>query len=141
MDILEEQILKMNGGVKKSSYTFSEVKHILSSIDVSPIVKRKPKTFKKGDVVNASGINFKMRPFVIVKKSDKGYYCIPMTSDKNDYALLPTNSRFFNGYFCSYMVIISEDLVKQNYAGILDDNRTLNKAVKLIAENFKTNFL
>ena len=140
MDVLEEQILRTNGGVKKPSYSFNEVKHIMSNMDVAPIVKRKPKFFKKGDVVNASGINFKMRPFVIVKKTDKGYYCIPLTSDANDYALLPTNSRFFKGYLCSYMVVISEELIKQNYAGILDDNRSINKAVKEIADKFKREF-
>lgn len=163
---VQETFNRIGGGIKKDKYTQKELLHYMtqaiaigggvsvvgtdhegspdkvsvSSSEVS--MKRKPQRIKKGDVFNGSSINFKHRPFVVAKVTKEGCYCIPLTSSDNEYALVKTSSRFFNeSSLCNHMVLVEERFILQKFVGILDDNTSLNKAIKSIVNTIKINFL
>lgn len=148
-DLTTKQKILTIVGKPKGHYDFTELVDIASKLavsqggvaveNVSPL-KTHPKIFKKGDVFRGSGVNSKLRPFVIAKKNKNGFYCIPLTTTKDEYALLETHSRFFRGYLGNYMVFVRKEFIESSFIGTLDDTRSLNKAIKVIADNFKKDF-
>lgn len=102
-------------------------------------VKAKPTQIKKGDVFSGAGVNGKPRPFVVAKVVDNWCYCIALTTTEDEYALLPYTSRFYpvKGYLTSSLLIAKNEQVVEKFMGVLDDNRSINKAFKIICEKYK----
>lgn len=106
----------------------------INESSICKIAKKDLKT-KKGDVFMAHGTNGKRRPFVVAKMVKNGVYAIPLTTTQDAYTLLRHHSRFLSeGYFSNYMVFVKLDAVRTGFSSILDDNRSLNKAIELIKE-------
>lgn len=97
---------------------------------------------KKGDVFMAFGINGKRRPFVVAQVVTNGVYAIPLTTKQDAYTLIPHHSRFLStGYFANYFIFVKKEVVGSGFYTILDDTRTLNKAIKLIKEKLTNDLL
>ena len=133
----EQFLIKHGGGQLKNSYKLTEIKHILSRVDLSLHAEQpKVEKLKKGDVFVAHG-GAKPRPHVIAKVMTEGSYCIPLTTTNDFYASIPHNSRFLGeGYFSNQMVYLSNEYIKKHFVGVLDSSRDLNKAIKLITRRF-----
>jgi hypothetical protein len=51
---------------------------------------------------------------------------------------MPHNSRFLEeGFFSNSFMVAKTSYIKQNFIGVMDDTRTLNKAIKIIKEKVK----
>lgn len=92
---------------------------------------QKPNKIKKGDVI-ISFEGVKKRPCVIFKvKKDGTCLYIPLTSTDNLHCLSNFSSRFFGeGCFTKSFSVCSEEFAIDNFAGIFDNIKDLNLAVK-----------
>ena len=96
---------------------------------------------KRGDVFLGYSANGKKRPMVVLKKVKDFYTCVPLTTTNDEYALIPHNSRFFrSGFISKQILLIKRDIIINNFAGVLDDNKTLNQAIKTLKIDYP-NFL
>jgi hypothetical protein len=104
-----------------------------------PKFKRcKPNHIKKGDLFLGFSVNGKGRPVVVAKIVKDIAYCIALTTTEDEYTLMPHNSRFLEeGFFSNSFMVAKTSYIKQNFIGVMDDTRTLNKAIKIIKEKVK----
>ena len=100
--------------------------------------KANPSRLKKGDLFLGFSVNGKGRPMVIAKIVKDMAYCISLTTTKDEYALLPHESRFLEeGFYCNNFTVVKVEQIKKNFLGIMDGTRNLNKSVKLITEKIR----
>lgn len=95
----------------------------------------RPTKIKKGDAFIGHSVNGKQRPFIVYKVLGDMTLVIPLTTTNDAYALIPHNSRFFEeGYLCNHFCTVRTDFIHKRFIGMFDDNRSINKAAKLITE-------
>ena len=161
----EEQILLelTNGKKIEGSYNKSTILGIITSLTSDTPLEKLPLStpkieeikpsvvntssyqgkykIKKGDVFVGYSVNGKRRPIVVVRVDELFCSCIPLTTTEDEYTLIPYNSRFFRGGFLSNQILrVKHNVIKHNFVDVLDDNRTLNKAIKLL-KNYYPNFI
>lgn len=143
----EDELIMKHGGfsssVPPSSFALSQVRHIVRG--VLPLMEdaewMTPTYYKKGDLFQGMGINSKPRPFVIAKVVKDGVYAIPLTTNEDEYALIPHNSRFLKaGFLGNQLVFVRIQVIKPKFLGVFDDSKSLNKAIKIITDKFKKEF-
>ena len=100
-----------------------------------------PSKLRKGDVYGWNG-GAKVRPCVIIKVLADVVYGIPMSTTEDEMNLMPYNSRFFgNGWYSRAIECSKHQFVKDNFLGVHDNPKELNKAIKLIMDEFNNNIL
>lgn len=93
-----------------------------------------PLRLKKGDVFKYTD-HFKSRPCVIYKIIGDLCVCIPLSTTKDEMSIHNYNSRFFgNNYFSKSILFFKKKEVETRILGILDDNKNLNIAYKMIKD-------
>jgi ribosomal protein S16 len=101
--------------------------------------KCKPSTIKKGDLFMGYSVNGKARPIVVAKIVKDLAYCICLTTTEDEYTLMPHNSRFLDeGFLTNSFILVKTKYIKDNFLGVMDDTRTLNKAIKIIKDKVKS---
>lgn len=120
----KEDIIKR---IDEQSPTLGEVKTWLRGISHETKVDR----IKKGDVIVHR--LYKNRPLIVAKVTKSVAYCIPMTTTLDELTLNQFNSRIFGKkYFSLGIVPARVDIAKKSFIGVLDDPKSLNKAIELI---------
>lgn len=140
MELPKHEQLKrdlMDKFTSNSSYLGSHVKLTIQQFDFKTLNDgvQKPKYIKKSDVILVwEGV--KRRPAVIIKVlKDRTCIYTPMTSTENIHCLTPFNSRFFGeGCFTKTVSVCTEEFAIENFAGVFDNNRDLNVAIKNLKE-------
>lgn len=115
----------------EKNYKGSEVAHIVNQVTS---IKNDVTKLKKGDVIlQVSGA--KTRPAVIIKVFKDRVITIPLTSEENPHSLFKANSRFFGeSWFCNLYMISTIEYAKNNFAGVYDNSKDVNKAIKALKE-------
>ena len=120
-----------------STYLGNFIKQEIMVTDFKSLNKAvsRPKYIKKGDVItNYEGV--KSRPCVIIKVlKDRTCIYIPLTSSENVHCMTPCKSRFFGeGCFSKSLSVCTEEFAIENYAGVFDNMKDLNIAIKEIKD-------
>jgi len=133
--------------LKANSYSAADVKNLINQIEEKEFVRR-PQYLKKFDIYlndcgggkNSHGLP-KMRPCVIIKVLDDCVLSIPLTSVENSLALCQSKYRFGNqGYFTKQVVTVPKEYAMMNYAGIYDNYKLVNKAVRELKQFLNDQF-
>jgi len=115
-----------------SSYLGSYIKDEIQKTDFKHLKSiQKPNIIKKGDCLIVQE-GAKTRPGIVVKVlSDRTIIYIALTSTENVHCLTPYKNRFFGeGCFSRSFSVCTEEYALNNFVGVFDDNKTLNKAIK-----------
>lgn len=111
----------------KPTYSAAQVKHYVMGVKSSFNV---PDTIKKGDIFTMFG-GTKSRPFVVIKVVKSVVYCIPLSTTENELNLFKISSRFTGDeFFTRGIMCATLQYVKDNFTGVLDNNKALNQAIK-----------
>lgn len=103
--------------------------------------KYKPTLLKKGDVIRVF-TGTKNRPCVVVSVRKDFVIVIPMTSTESVHCSVEFNSRFFGRYyFTKSYEIVPIDLALNNFIGVLDDNKSIQKALLYLKNFFQNNII
>lgn len=149
---VDDLIVKHSGNGIKDTYTLKQVRHLVFGMK-SLIKQESPEPtikfnrsnivkIKKGDLFTGMSINHKARPYVVAIVRDDMAYCIPLTTTEDEHSLLPHKSRFLKaGFYCNSFTVVKTSFVLENFKGVMDDNRNLNKAIKLITKQTLTDLL
>lgn len=113
----------------KKLYTKGEVKNFINSVS-SDAIKTVP-YIKKFDVLIIQ-THFKKRPVVVVKVMEDVCWGIPLSTTEDCMNLIKSQSRLFEGYFSKTLVAIPIDLAMTSFAGIYDNPKLVNKAIKAL---------
>lgn len=100
----------------------------------------KPTQIKKGDVfISVEGK--KSRPSVVLKVlKDKTVIYSTLTSTDNVHCLVPFKNRFWGeGCTSKALNVCTEEYAIEHFAGVFDDNKVVNKAIKELKEFFNKN--
>lgn len=125
--------------LKVKQYGYNDVKEILESITSVGDAKQKPMKIRKGDVFR-SFTGKKLRPCVVVKVLKDVVIAIPLSTTEDCINLAPFNSRFFGeNYFSTCLTTHCFEEVNKGFVGILEDNKSLNSAIKLLKEFINKN--
>lgn len=123
-------IKKYNDNEIKST---SEFYHLVNTMRdyVKP-----PLYYAKGDVFSYR-MGHKSRPIVLYKIKKDSYIFIPLTTTEDELSVGNYSSRFFgNGFFSKQLITLHFGLLKDNFIGVLNDSKGLNKAYKDIINHF-----
>lgn len=137
---IQDKLVKVSGENLKPTYSQKQVLEIVGKLSsgsinelnsdrnlILPII---PDIIKKGDIFTASDLLGKKRPYVVAKVFKENVFAIPLTTRNDEYALIPYHSRFLKpGFYGSQAFMCKKELVRQNFTGIMDDIRNLNKAI------------
>lgn len=119
------------------TYSGKEVRHLVHSCPERPC-KTSPTQLRKGDVYRHN--QMKGRPVVIIKVTKDKVWGISLSTTQDSMNMCESNSRFFRGqYFCYGLHSAPIDYALENFLGVFDNNKSLNKAIKQLALNL--NFL
>lgn len=126
-----------------SSYLGSNVRQQImeSNFKVLKNVHR-PTKIKKGDIITVGGNTVvKSRPAIVVKVlKDRTVLYIPATSTDNVHCMTPFTDRFLKeGCFSRTLSVCTEDYALENFSGVFDNMKALNKAIKDFKEFINTN--
>ena len=125
--------------LKVKNYGYNDVKEILESITSTGESKTKPKNLKKGDIFRAF-TGKKNRYHCVIKVIEDVVIAIPRTTTEDCITLSPFNSRFFGeNFFGTCLTTHCIDEAIDNFCGILDDNKSLNIAIRKLKEFINTN--
>lgn len=132
----------VNSFVSHSSYIGSKIKEQIIATDfkVAQDPINKPSKLRKGDVfLGYSGK--KSRPCVVCKVLKDGTVTyIPLTGSENVHCLTESKSRFFGeGCFSKTFDVCTEEYATENFIGVYDNNKLLNKAIKTLKEYINKN--
>jgi hypothetical protein len=120
--------------LKVKNYAYNDVKEILESITAVGTSKTRPTTLKKGDVFRAF-TGKKNRFHTVIKVLNDVVIAIPMSTTEDCINLSSFNSRFFGeNYFGTCLTTHCLEEAIENFAGVLEDNKSLNNAIKLIKD-------
>jgi hypothetical protein len=126
-DIIESSV--------KQSFTKGETKGFVHS--VGGAMFGQPRYFKKGDVI-ANGVGAKKRPCVVIKVEKEFLYLLPLSSTEDELNLCESHSRFFaDGWFTRGVSVVSKDYAVDNFIGVYDNIKLLNKAIKLTKQEIQ----
>lgn len=135
---IKREVLKIIDEDNRTSFNKAQCKGFVTS------VKRggdAPSRLKKGDVYGWDG-GAKVRPCVIIKVMKHVSYGIPLTTTLDEMVLMRSNSRFFgNSYYSRAIECAKNDYIFDNFIGVHDNPKELNKAIKLIMDEFNNNIL
>lgn len=121
----------INSLQEDKTYSYKHVKQLLEHLTG---VIEVPSKLKRGDVFSQH-CGVKKRPVVIVKVLKDIVIGIPLTTNEDELAMTPHNSRFFRGgWFTNQLITARIEYVEDNFLGVLDDNKSLNEAVKQIKQ-------
>lgn len=117
----------------KSTYTKAEVVHLLTSVTGAAI----PSTLKKGDIIV---VNYnKRRPAIVIKVIGDVVYSVTLTSSENEFAFTPYSSRFLgSGFISSTIITCTIEQALENFVGVFDSPKQLNKVIKELKEYYLT---
>lgn len=120
-----------------STYLGSFVKQVISQTDfkVLRVENNRPSFIRKGDVIILPE-GAKTRPCVVVKVlKDRTVVYIPLTSTENVHCLTPYKNRFFReGCFTKTFSVCTEETAIENFCGVFDNMKDLNRAIKELRE-------
>jgi len=127
----KEQVLAT---VKNEAHSGAMVKHLINSI--TSIETKRPVKLRKGDViVKECFTTTKKRPYVLIKVLKEFSLALPLSTTEDSLNLCESDSRFFRvGFFSNQLVTLKNQDALENFAGIYDNPRNLNKAVKIMKE-------
>ena len=113
----------------KPSIGIKEFRSIITSLTV---LRQIPERIKKGDVIIIR-MGVKSRPSVVVKVLKDVFYVMPLTTTEDNMNLVETYSRIFGkGYFSRAITAVDKEYAFNNWAGVYDNTRALNRAIKAI---------
>lgn len=123
----------MDGFINHQTYLGSEIKTRINSISMER--REAPTIIKKGDVF-IDYVGVKSRPCVVIKVKKCGMVIgLPLTSTENIHNLIPYSSRFSGeGWFCNTYIITTEEHIRNHFAGVFDNMKNLNEAIKALKE-------
>lgn len=100
-----------------------------------------PSQIKRGDVlIVRNGAKQKARPSVVIKVFEDKCIVIPLTSTKNVHNLCESKSRFFGeGWFSNVYDVVTISHAKQVFAGVYDNPRLVNVAIKELKKFIEIN--
>jgi len=128
----KEELYAQLEQMSKPSYSKGEVKGFIHSVSNDNI--QSPSVFKKGDVI-LNGVGAKKRPCVVVKVLDELLLAIPLSTTKDAMNICESKSRFFlDGWLSCGVWAITKEYAKDNFAGVFDNNKDLNKAIGIMKE-------
>lgn len=119
--------------LQNKNYSMSEVKHLIGTI--TRVEKNRPKFLRKNDVIIRVGSGgsqeAKKRPYVVIKVLEDKCIAMPLSTTEDELNLCESQSRFFgNGFFTSHIVTIKIEDALDNFAGVYDNPRLVNKAIR-----------
>lgn len=123
--------------LNKNEYSIEEVKGLFKKLGPEMSI---PLYLKKGDMF-LDFVGVKKRPCVIIKVMEKESIVVyfPLSSEENIFNLTKYKSRFNgSGYIQNQLLTCSIEFAFENYIGILEDNNSLNKAIKIHQEFYKS---
>lgn len=115
-----------------TTYIGSHIKTEIQKTDFKHLKSiQKPSIIKKGDAIVVQE-GAKTRPCIVAKVlSDRTVIYIALTGSENVHCMTPFKSRFFSeGCFSRSFSVCTEEYALENFVGIFDDNKTLNRAIK-----------
>lgn len=119
--------------LKASNYTQMEVRNLISQIDIGKKYV-KPNYLKKGDLYIET-VGVKQRPVVVVKVLEECVVGIPLTTLDHSLCLSASRSRFGrDGWFTKQLVTSTKEFAMDNFGGVYDNPKLLNKACKALKE-------
>ena len=140
--------------LKVKSYSYAEVKHLISHITCieegkdeielmkQEIVKfkedllaeRRPTHLKTGDCyIQPCGT--KRRPCVVVKVLEDVVLAIPLSTTEDSLNLYPSNSRFLkSGWFSNQLITTKKEEALREYCGVYDNEKRVRKVIKVMKE-------
>lgn len=126
-----------------SSYLGSNIRQHIMESDFK-ILKNvhRPTKIKKGDIITVGGNTVvKSRPAIVVKVlKDRTVLYIPATSTDNVHCMTPFTDRFLKeGCFSRTLSVCTEDYALENFSGVFDNMKALNRAIKDFKEFINTN--
>lgn len=125
-----------------TNYSGSHVRDVILKSDFKGLkgTCQKPSKIKKGDVFT-SFEGKKSRPCVVAKVlKNRTVLYIPLTSTENVHCMTPYKSRFWGeGCFSSAFSVCTEELAIENFIGVFESTKDLNKAIKDIKEFINNN--
>lgn len=125
--------------LKVKQYGYNDVKEILESITAVGTNKIKPTTLKKGDVFRAF-TGKKNRYHCVIKVIKDVVIAIPMSTTEDCINLSSFNSRFFGeNHFGTCLTTHCLEEAIDDFCGILDDVKSLNRAIKGLKQFFNEN--
>lgn len=125
--------------LKVKSYGYNDVKEILESITAIGTSKLKPTNIKKGDVFRAF-TGKKNRYHCVVKVTKDVVIAIPMSTTEDCITLSSFKSRFFGeNYFSTCLTTHCLEEAVENFCGVLEDNKSLNNAIKELKQFLNIN--
>lgn len=122
------------------TYSGKQIAHIINGLSLKSLTPNKPSKIKKADVFTVKTAS-KTRPAVVLKvlKNRTVIYC-HLTSTENIHCMTPYDNRFFGkGCFSYSFSICTEEYVIENFIGLFDDIKTVNRAIKDLKEFFVNN--
>lgn len=134
----KEEVL---ASIKNEAHSAATVKHLISGINT--IQSHAPTKLRKGDVIlSTSSSSEKRRPMVIVKVLQETCLVLPLSTTEDSLNLVPSTSRFFKeGFFTKQVLTVKLENAYKNFAGVYDNPRELNKAIRemkrYLIKNFK----
>ena len=141
VDKVEFEFRNAGYGINDTEVKIIDINSTNDTIDLGYVPKFKkanPTSLKKGDLFLGFSVNCKGRQMVIAKIVKDMAYCISLTTTKDEYALIPHESRFLEeGFYCNSFTVVKLEYIKKNFIGIMDDTRNLNKSAKLITEKIR----
>ena len=122
----------------KQSYSPSEVRSLVNSVNMIKEPARPPLRLKKGDVY-VSYVGAKKRPVVICKVIGDIVIGVPLSTTENELNLMKSKSRFFgDGYFSKQFVTSTYEFAMENFTGVYDNEKLLRKAIKELKKFYET---
>lgn len=120
----------------KPTYSKKEVLGILNTVSYGAT---KPSRLKKGDVY-ISPVGVKHRPVVICKVVGDIVLGVPLSTTEDCLTLCDSKSRFFGDHFFAKQVVTAPYThAMDNFAGVFDNNTSLNKAIKMMKSFYLEN--
>lgn len=119
--------------LQNKNYSMAEVRHLIGTI--TKVETNRPKFLRKNDVIirvgSATRAEQKRRPYVVIKVLKDKCLAMPLSTTEDELNLCESQSRFFgNGFFTSHIVTIKIEDALDNFAGVYDNPRLVNKAVR-----------
>ncbi len=116
----------------KTSFSRNEITYIIQQVKTYPLP---PTKYKKGDVIIIKDTLSKRRPSVVIKQLDNTVVVMSLSTTKDDLNLIPYTSRFYGtGYINNHIMTLPLHYANDNFIGVFDNTKVINKAIKLMLE-------
>ena len=115
----------------KENYTKKEVETLIRTIRAEGLC---PPYFKKGDIYSENSGGNKSHPHVIVKIIGDRVISMMLSTTEGEHTLCKCHDRFFESNYTLGFMTHSISQINEKYLGTIENNRILNKAIKLNKE-------